>query len=164
LHGLAVWPRAAGAVTMRGQQPSNRRTGKVPMATQTTIESVMTPYPYSIEIDAQAVTARTMMEQLRIQHLPVRDEERFVGVVTQRVLHMAEHCGFDFSIGSNVRVRDVYTTDVHTVTVGDLLRDVLMTMAERHLDVTLVLRDGHLAGIFTVTDACRQYAKLLGGR
>jgi CBS domain-containing protein len=133
------------------------------MATQTTIESVMTPYPYSIEMDAQAATARTMMEQLRIQHLPVRDGERYVGVIAQRVLHMAEHCGYDFSVSSNVRVRDVYTTEVHTVTVGEPLRDVLLVMADRHVDVTLVLRAGHLAGIFTVTDACRRYAQLLGG-
>lgn len=134
------------------------------MATPTTIESVMTPYPYSIEIDAQAVTARTMMEQLRIQHLPVRDGERYVGVVNLKIMHMAEHCGYDFSVGSNVQVRDIFSAQVHTVTVGEPLRDVLLTMADRHLDVTLVLRDGHLAGIFTVTDACRHYAQLLSGR
>jgi CBS domain-containing protein len=124
----------------------------------------MTPYPYSIEIDAQAVTARTMMEQLRIQHLPVRDGERYVGVVNLKIMHMAEHCGYDFSVGSNVQVRDIFSAQVHTVTVGEPLRDVLLTMADRHLDVTLVLRDGHLAGIFTVTDACRHYAQLLSGR
>jgi CBS domain-containing protein len=134
------------------------------MATQPTIESAMTPYPYSIELDAQAATARTMMEQLRIQHLPVRDGERFVGVVGLRVMRIAEQCGYDFSVGSSVQVRNIFTTEIHTVTVGEPLRDVLLVMADRHVDVTLVLRDGHLAGIFTVTDACRHYAQLLGGR
>lgn len=133
------------------------------MATLTRIETAMTPYPYSIELDAQAASARMMMEQLRIQHLPVRDGERFVGVVSQRVLHIAEHCGYDFSVDSHVQVRDIYTTDVHTVSAGETLQAVLLEMADRHVDVTLVLRDGHLAGIYTVTDACRQFARLLGG-
>jgi hypothetical protein len=34
-------------------------------------------------------------------------------------------------------------------------------MAEHCLDSALVVKDGRLAGIFTVSDACRQFGRLL---
>lgn len=70
------------------------------------IDSVMTSYPYVIELDALAATARTMMQQLKVRHLPVREGDKVVGVVTEQVLQMAEACGRDLT-GSGIKVRDL---------------------------------------------------------
>jgi len=41
------------------------------------------------------------------------------------------------------------------------LDHVLMEMADRHIGSVLVVREKRLAGIFTVTDACRRFGEFL---
>src|SRR3990172_5934859 len=107
------------------------------MAQQPTIESAMTPFPYSVEADAHASSARTMMTQLNIRHLPVREGETLVGV------------------------RAVCSKEALAVAPEEPLANVLTLMVEKHVETVLVVRNGKLAGIFTVTDACKRYADLL---
>ena len=126
----------------------------------TRIDSVMTSYPYVIEMDALAATARTMMQQLKVRHLPVREGDKVMGVVTEQVLQMAEACGKDLT-GSGIKVRDLCSKNVLLVVPDDPLESVLRKMAEKHIEVALILRQGRLAGIFTTTDACRRYADAL---
>ena len=134
------------------------------MLPSTTIDEVMTPYPYSIEIDAHLTTARTMLNQFMIHHLPVRDGEQWVGVVTQRNLDMAQALGVDMSVSSNVRVRDLCRHGAYSVAPDAPLAQVLHDMAERYLDSVLVVKDGKLRGIFTATDALKRYAAVLAGK
>ncbi len=126
----------------------------------TRIDSVMTSYPYVIEMDALAVTARTMMQQLKVRHMPVREGDKVMGVMTEQVLQMAEACGKDLT-GSGIKVRDLCSKNVLLVPPEEPLDSVLRKMAEQHIEVALVLRQGRLAGIFTTTDACRCYAESL---
>jgi len=131
------------------------------MATHPTIESVMTPYPYSIEADAHAGAARSMLEQFRIRHLPVHEGDRLVGVVSERDLKRAAEMGWDVTLGGSARVGDICTKDVYIVRPEEPLVDVLQHMATQHVDSVLIARHGKLAGIFTFTDACRHCAELL---
>ncbi len=129
------------------------------MQPRPTIGYVMTPFPHFIERDQHVTTAKTMLDQLRIHHLPVRDGDRMVGVITDQDLRQAEALGLNLSISSNVRVADVCAKEVFVVDPDEPLDEVLMQMAERHVDAALIMKNGKLAGIFTVTDACRQFAK-----
>lgn len=63
-------------------------------------------------------------------------------------------------------VRDACHEEPELYLVGDdtPLDQVLTTMAERHIGSCVVARDGHLAGILTVTDVCRHLAALLRDR
>jgi acetoin utilization protein AcuB len=131
------------------------------MAQAGTIEAVMTTYPYSIDAEAHAGTALTLLNQLRIHHLPVRAGDRVVGVITDTDLKRAQLLGQDLSANSNVRVTDVCSHDVYVVEPHTPLTEVLTNMAEQHRDVVLVTRNGQLIGIFTFSDACRRYAELL---
>ncbi len=124
------------------------------------IDSVMTSYPYVIEMDALAATARTMMQQLKVRHMPVREGDKVMGVMTEQVLQMAEACGKDLT-GSGIKVRDLCSKNVLLVPPEEPLDSVLRKMAEQHIEVALILRQGRLAGIFTTTDACRRYAESL---
>lgn len=124
------------------------------------IDSVMTSYPYVIELDALAATARIMMQQLKVRHMPVREGDKVMGVVTEQALQMAEACGKDLT-GSGIKVRDLCSKNVLLVVPDDPLESVLRKMAEKHIEVALILRQGRLAGIFTTTDACRRYADAL---
>ena len=131
------------------------------MAQQPTIESAMTPFPYSVEADAHASSARTIMTQLNIRHLPVREGETLVGVLSDWGLRRAAELGLDVSSGGEARVRDVCSKEVLAVAPEEPLANVLTLMAEKHVETVLVVRNGKLAGIFTVTDACKRYADLL---
>jgi acetoin utilization protein AcuB len=134
------------------------------MLPSTTIGDVMTPYPYSIEIDAHLTTAKAMLTQFRIRHLPVRDGDKWVGVVTEQSLEMAQALGIDMSVSSNVRIRDLCRHKAYSVAPDAPLTHVLRDMAEGFLDSALVVKDGKLLGIFTASDALRHYADVLQGR
>ena len=47
------------------------------------------------------------------------------------------------------------------VALAEPLDDVLAHMSTHHIGSALVTTDGHLAGIFTVTDACRAFCRFL---
>ncbi|HYA38472.1 MAG TPA: CBS domain-containing protein [Candidatus Methylomirabilis sp.] len=128
------------------------------MLPSTTIEAVMTPYPYSVEIDAHLSTAKAMLAQFKVHHMPVRDGDKWVGVVTTQRLDMAEALGVDLSVSSNVRVRDLCRHKAYIVGPGESLVQVLRRMAAESHDSALVVKDGKLLGIFTATDALKRYA------
>jgi acetoin utilization protein AcuB len=131
------------------------------MAPQPTIESVMTPYPYSVELDAHAASAKTLMAQFNVRHLPVTQGGAVIGVVSELAIQQAAKLGWDVSLGGSARVGDIFDKSVYTVTTDELLVNVLAAMAEKKFDTTVVLKNNKLAGIFTATDACRRYAELL---
>jgi acetoin utilization protein AcuB len=126
-----------------------------------TVESVMTPFPYSIEADAHAASARTLMTQLHIRHLPVRAGERFVAVISERDLARAAAAGWDLAVTGSTRVQDICSHSVYTVAPDTPLVEVLRHMAAQDIDVVLVMRNDKLAGVFTFSDACRLCAELL---
>ena len=59
------------------------------------------------------------------------------------------------------KVGDVRLAAAYVVSLSEPLDRVLHEMATRHLEAAIVLKGDKLAGIFTVTDACRSYAHLL---
>ncbi len=121
------------------------------------IKAVMTPFPYSIELDSALADARQMMAEHRIRHLPVTQGRRLVGVVSERDVQRA----LDSAPGGDARVRDAYRSDVYAVQLGERLDAVLLRMAARHLGSAVVLKGDRIAGIFTTTDACRCFAEFL---
>jgi acetoin utilization protein AcuB len=129
------------------------------------VKSVMTPSPYSIEIDAPLRMAQGLMAEHGIRHLPVIDENGdLVGVLADRDLKRS----LDPSIGlppkNELFVRDVCVLDPYVVDPGEPLDRVLLEMAERHFGSALVVEEGKPVGIFTATDACRSFAEFLGSR
>lgn len=115
------------------------------------VKSMMTPFPYSVEAGAPLDAARRMMADHHIRHLPVMEDGRLVGALSDRDIHR----------GGEGRVRDVLVRELFVVDLDEPLDNVLFRMAERHIDATLVTREGKLAGIFTVTDACRRFCEFL---
>lgn len=126
-----------------------------------TIGSAMTPFPYFIEFDAHAAAARAMMQQFKVHHLPVRDGDRIVGVISEQDLWRAHRFGRDVSVDGDTRATDVCTRDICVVDPDQPLDAVLAHMAGARVDVVCVVKDGKLIGIYTFTDACRQFKDLL---
>ena len=116
------------------------------------IKSVMTPFPHSIGKGATLDEARAMLAKHKIRHLPVVDGERITSVIDLRAIELSRDAK---------RVGDLVVSKAYIVALTEPLDVVLLHMAKEHLDCALVVKDGRLAGIFTLTDVCRSYGKLL---
>lgn len=125
------------------------------------VKSVMTAFPYSIDITAPIHEARLFMREHAIRHLPVVEAGVLVGIVTDRDIKLILGPDFAYPQESDLTVRDVYLDDAYEVDLEEPLDNVLANMAERHIGSVLVTREGKLAGVFTVTDACRAFAEHL---
>jgi CBS domain-containing protein len=125
-----------------------------------TIESVMTPLVYAVDIDEAVEIAEDLMIQHGIRHLAVTDADDLVGIVSDRDIAFTPNSA-ELAIRSKLTVREICSLDVYSAEVGEGLDGILLTMSERHLGAALVTRNGAIAGIFTTTDACRCYAESL---
>lgn len=130
-------------------------------ASDPTVLSVMTPFPYAIEANATLADARAMMDQHEIRHLPVLRDGALAGVLSERDLSLFTDVLADDRPGLvmlvwTVCAREPYVADIHTP-----LCEVADRMADLRIGSALVTKNGKLAGILTVTDVCRCLAGLL---
>ena len=121
----------------------------------------MTPFPYSVELHTPLHKARELMNAHDIRHLPVTDKHELVGIISDRDIRLLADNECKGTDGSPLIVRDVFVDNPHIVDLNEPLDNVLFTMAERHIDSTLVTRKGQLAGLFTITDAYRAFGEFL---
>ncbi len=129
------------------------------------IRSAMTPFPHTIELEAPLDTARHLMLQHHIRHLPVKDGDRLVGLITDRDIKLVLGPSLSASGDSDgPKVHHACIFDVYVTETTTPLRVVVSEMARRRIGSALVTKDGRLAGIFTATDACQQLADLLAAR
>ncbi len=124
------------------------------------IKSVMTPFPYSISIDARIEDAQAMMADHDIRHLPVKEQGKIVSVISDRDIRLSLQSGPERK-SELLRVRDVCVHETYVVELNERLDSVLLHMARYHIGSALVVKNGKLAGIFTMTDACRTYGEYL---
>jgi acetoin utilization protein AcuB len=120
------------------------------------MKAVMTPFPYWVDIDEPLAVAQQMMAAHSIRHLPVVERGALVSVLRQKDAVRAAA-----TASGELRVSDVCETGPYVVGLFEPLDRVLFHMAEHRLDSVLVTKDGRLAGIFTVSDACRHFSRLL---
>ena len=123
------------------------------------IGQVMTPFPYSIDIDRHAGDAERMLAGRGIHHLPVTSAGEVYSVLSARDLELAlARPGADpWQIG----VRELCARDPSIVDIAEPLDAVLSGMAERGAGCAVIAQDDRVAGIFTSVDACRSFAEWL---
>lgn len=119
----------------------------------------MTAQPWTIERDATLRDAHALMHAHHIRHLPVLEDGRLVGVVSERDLRLLE---------ATTRV-DIETTPVDRamtehpfIVTGDTaLDEVVAIMSEQKYGSVIVVGREGIEGIFTSNDACRVLSELL---
>jgi CBS domain-containing protein len=119
------------------------------------IGSVMTPFPYVVQVDDSVLAARALMVAHQVRHLPVKDGSTLVGVLTDRDLKRSLDPSLGLPPKAELFVRDVFVPDAYIVDVGEPLDDVLDYLSSQHVGSALVTKQGRLVGIFTLTDAAR---------
>lgn len=121
----------------------------------------MTPFPYSVDAEASVEEAQEFMRQHRIRHMPVMDHGQLVGLISDRDIKLMLGPDFAYPDAKQLAVRDVMVKDAYVVDLDTRLDEVLHHMATHQLGSVIVTREGRLAGVFTVTDACRSFAEHL---
>jgi len=124
------------------------------------IKSVMTSFPYWIEADATLAQAEQLMREKSIQHLPVKEDGKLVGVLTSHDMqaYLRER---QPDVPERVSVDEVCVKRVYVVDLEEPLDNVLLHMARYHIGSALVTKQGRLAGLFTLNDACRSFGEFL---
>jgi acetoin utilization protein AcuB len=129
-----------------------------------TVGVVMTPFPYAVGPDASVREVEHLMDEHRIRHVPVQQDGRVLGVVSERELHHLVHTALPDSDRARLRIRNLLRQDPYVVEMTTPLDEVTSEMATRHVGSAVVLRHGKLAGIFSTVDACRLLAEFLRDR
>ena len=114
------------------------------------ISTLMTPFPWHLDVAGSVRDARDMMIKQDIHQLPITNEEHHVlGIVRLEALPDTDDPLAEW-------LEPVPTLDAHT-----RADEVLDLMAESHQPVVVLCHHKHLAGILTWTDVCRRYAEQL---
>ena len=124
------------------------------------VGSVMTPFPYFVDTDNEVGDVERLMGEHQIHHVPVQQNGRVVGIVSERDLY---HLGDRFlptTDRARIRARDIMACDPYTVAFDTPLNEVALEMARRHAGSAIVLHHEKLAGILSATDICRILAEI----
>jgi acetoin utilization protein AcuB len=125
------------------------------------VGAVMTSFPFSVDLEEPAVKIEAMMDEHGIRHLPVQQQGRVVGVVSERDLHHRVGRGAPAEEKARLRARDLMISDPYVVSFNTPLNEVTAQMALRHIGSAIVVRRGKLAGILSAIDVCRIFAEYL---
>jgi len=116
-----------------------------------TIQEVMTRDVQTISTQETVQRAAQLMDELNVGAIPVVDDGKLVGMVTDRDITVRSVAvGQDPTI---TRVNDVMSTDVRTCTVDQSVEDVLAQMADVQIRRVPVLDgNGQIIGIVSLGD------------
>jgi len=124
-----------------------------------TIRRFMSPSPHTISTRQTLAEAHQSMRERGIRHLPVVEDGKLVGVVSQRDLYLLETLrGVDVA---RELVEEAMSDEPFVVPPDALLEEVAEAMASRKHGSALVVESSTVVGIFTSTDALRALVALL---
>jgi len=133
------------------------------------VGSVMTSFPYFVEVEDTAAKMERMMDEYNIRHLPVQENGKVIGIVSERDLHHHIKREAAEAEKDRIQARDIMVPHPYIVPFRAPLNDVVFEMAKRRIGSVIVQRQGKLAGILSAIDVCRILGEYLesmypGGR
>lgn len=123
-----------------------------------TIGSHMVKSPYTAEGEYTLKRALELMKECGIRHLPITENERLVGLVSERDIREA----LSLPQADQLRVSDVMKTELFVAKRSSPLSYVVRSMQKQKIGSALIVND-HMecVGIFTTIDALGILADLL---
>jgi acetoin utilization protein AcuB len=131
------------------------------------VQDMMTKTPVTVTSETSVHTARTLMQQRKIRHLPVLEHGRLVGIISDRLLRtVLPSPATSLSVWEvnylldRLTVGEVMTRFVMTVTPETLVSEAAGRMLGQKIGALPVVEDGRLVGILTRTDILRAFLRL----
>ena len=117
---------------------------------EVTVDEYTSPILVTINVGASIDEALELMQENGIRHLPVKDQDKVVGIVSERDL--LTHQGKNWT--TMMTVGNIMSPDLFSVYRTDILGDVAFQLSSKKVGSALVLDEsGEIYGIFTTTDA-----------
>jgi len=114
------------------------------------VRDAMTENPHSIGHSASVVEAARLMRAQDIGSLPITDEEKLVGMITDRDITMRVVA--EAADPKMTSVGDVYSRDLISVEPDKDLAEALQLMARHQVRRLPVVENGRLVGIVAQAD------------
>lgn len=115
------------------------------------IREYMSPAPQTISFEKPVRVAKQIMSELGIRHLPVIQEKKVVGLVSDRDIRLLEFWGVTDL--EEQPIREAMTPDPYSVRPDIPLVEVLHEMVEKGYGSALIKEGENILGIFTTIDA-----------
>ncbi|MCC0179926.1 CBS domain-containing protein [Waterburya agarophytonicola K14] len=125
------------------------------------VSSLMRPFPYFAEPDTTVAQIIQLMDEHQIRHLPIKQNDRIVGIVSERDLHWLKNPQLDFPITSEIPACHVMIYDPYVAEIDTPLPVVIDEMSRQKIGAAIIVRSGKLAGIVTTIDLCQALSELL---
>jgi CBS domain-containing protein len=130
------------------------------------VKDIMTKNPATLGRNETLDVADDIMTLGRIRHMPVVDEGRLVGVVSQRDLFrsaVASALGYggkaQRTITKTIRVKEVMSEPVITISPDTSIKEAARRMMESKIGCLPVVENDQLVGLVTETDILRYVAE-----
>jgi acetoin utilization protein AcuB len=135
------------------------------------VKTYMTPNPITLLLDDNLPQAISVSRKNKIRHLPVVDERgKLVGIVVEKDLLSNQPSPATtlsvyeiYSLLESLRVRQIMSQPVITVTGDCPIEDAARIMVENEVSCLPVMEDDKLVGIITETDVFKVLVDVLGG-
>jgi acetoin utilization protein AcuB len=126
------------------------------------IQAYMSPSPHTIGADQTIGTARRVLREFKIRHLPVLRGSELVGMLTERDVALIE--GLDDVDPAQLTVEEAMSVGLYAVAPTTPIDEVAREMAAKKYGSAIVVRNHKVVGVFTTVDACRALSDLLCGQ
>ncbi|MDQ3262182.1 MAG: CBS domain-containing protein [Myxococcota bacterium] len=123
------------------------------------VRNLMTPAPVTISLRESIAKARGLMRTHDVRHLPVTENGRLVGLVSERDLYLLQSLSQEES--DRQPVEEAMTESPYTVRPDDPMSSVAREMANHKYGCAVVVDEGRIVGIVTTVDALRALAATL---
>jgi CBS domain-containing protein len=127
-----------------------------------TVGDYMTPVPHFIAPEEKLSHAKSLMQEYAIRHLPVMRGGKLVGILTDGDVNFVHMLAV--ALSDELTVEDMMRPKPYTVSTDAPLQQGARNMAERRVDVAIVMDHDAIAGVFTTTDALHALADVLEGK
>ncbi len=126
------------------------------------VREIMHLDPIIIDPESSLDEAYALMREKGVRHLPLVEDGRLVGIVTDRDLRLATSCLRDRPFSPEARLREIMKFPVHTADPLDPVEVVARTMRELKIGCMPVVEEDRLVGIVTGIDLLDAMLRLTG--
>lgn len=117
-----------------------------------TVQTIMQTDVIWIKPDETIDYAFSIMRDCGIRHLPVVDQGRLVGLISEGDILLRSMLEYNQVIAPPMPVSEVMTQELITCAPTDRTAEVAETMLTCKLDCVPVVKDDHILGIITTSD------------
>jgi len=132
-----------------------------PARREMTIEEFTTVDPVTVSPDTKVDDVVALFREYGFRHLPVVENNRVVGIISDRDILLARPMG----VTGVITAKEVMTKDPYSVRIDASLEEIALELSSRKFSSVMVYgMDDKFCGIFTATDALNALVEVLRGQ